>query len=297
MQTDNGSNASADRYTISVPRLKAGGALWPISLVIVAGIAAGTYLQIVKEQLKLELATEQLKLELAATRAPALDQYVAPSQGVAPSWQQPAQQQAWQIPPKPAQQIAPAAAPVPQPASEFVATSDPSVRTIPDAAIAAKVFELLGKLPSIGSGPASDRPIYAFFDPRCPYCHRAFDALEGGDMPIRWIPVAVVGEAGQGIAISRAILTAQTPLAAMGEALDGKLTGVPAASEELERGLSAAFESFVTLTTSLKNARGGQAGPLGVPTFIVPSSAGTATAIIGFDPAIKDKLRAAYSGS
>lgn len=40
-----------------------------------------------------------------------------------------------------------------------------------------------------------DAKIYAFFDPQCPYCHRAFSGLDGV-MPVEWVPVSALGPAG-----------------------------------------------------------------------------------------------------
>lgn len=41
-----------------------------------------------------------------------------------------------------------------------------------------------------------DPTIFAFFDPRCPYCHGAYHGLDG-EFTVKWIPVSVFGPEGE----------------------------------------------------------------------------------------------------
>lgn len=46
-------------------------------------------------------------------------------------------------------------------------------------------------------GPDGDTTpvVYGFFDPKCPYCHAAFEALDGKH-PVKWMPLSVLGPNG-----------------------------------------------------------------------------------------------------
>lgn len=62
----------------------------------------------------------------------------------------------------------------------------------------------------------SNRIIYIFFDPNCPYCHRLYEhtrsAVKQGKIQLRWIPVGILTTTSPGKAA--AILGAKDPLKA-----------------------------------------------------------------------------------
>lgn len=53
-----------------------------------------------------------------------------------------------------------------------------------------------GIIRAADAAEGQDPTIFAFFDPRCPYCHAAYQGLDG-EFTIKWIPVSVFGPEGE----------------------------------------------------------------------------------------------------
>ena len=141
-----------------------------------------------------------------------------------------------------------------------------------------------------------EHPVYAFMDPRCPFCHAAFEDLEG-EVDVRWIPTLALGAGGDGVAA-----TLLGPMSAeRGE--DGAIARVALEPDEgrverFSRQLRAEGEGLTitqpTLSpeqdfalqenlTVLRQLYGRQSALMGVPTFVVPAQDGTALMLRGYD--------------
>lgn len=199
--------------------------------------------------------------------------------------------------PQPAAPPALARAPeAPSAANSLVATNDPNARLLTDAEVSGRVLELIAKLPSVqdfdGQAVAPAKAIQVFFDPRCPYCHKAYDAL-AGKLPVNWIPVAALGDVADGNARARAILQAPDRRLALKKSFGGDALPVAGPSPDLDTQLGGSFEAFAQITQMLKSAGSPQ---LGVPTFLVPRPDGQVTIYVGYDPDILAKLTRIYRG-
>ncbi|MFG1270583.1 hypothetical protein V5F40_21775 [Xanthobacter sp. DSM 14520] len=210
-----------------------------------------------------------------------------------------APQPAFSAPQVRAPEIRGAAVEAPQPPSAvnaLVATSDPNARLLSDAEVSGKVLELIAKLPSVqdfdGQAVPPAKAIQVFFDPRCPYCHKAYDAL-AGKLPVNWIPVAALGDVADGNARARAILQAPDRRAALKKSFGGDALPAAGPTADLDVQLGASFEAFAQITQMLKSSGSPQ---LGVPTFLVPRPDGQVMIYVGYDPDILAKLTRIYRG-
>lgn len=229
--------------------------------------------------------------------------------------------QAAAIPPappayQPGQAAAQAAAPEPTARGTALATARPGPAAAPilaapaavpdplqDPEIAGRILATIAGLDGVamsdGRGEVPpDRMVQVFFDPRCPYCHKAFAELAGA-VPARWIPVVALGDEAGGEAQAAAILAAaggpdengaSTGAKALRDAFDRKLAGA-AATDEIKQKLRQNLEAFVAV-----NSRDPQ--KLGVPTILVPRADGTVSMRVGFDAAKGDgrAIVAEYGG-
>ena len=121
---------------------------------------------------------------------------------------------------------------------------------------AIKALDSLGG-PKIGNGGPGET-LYVIIDPRCPYCHQAYDSLKpymDKGVTIKWIPTVALGQPEQGLPQANAVLHARTRAEldkimtdpkAYPRALEGK------DGEDLQRNLSFMFQAF--------EQNGGQAG-------------------------------------
>ncbi|WP_234053775.1 MULTISPECIES: hypothetical protein [unclassified Xanthobacter] len=203
-----------------------------------------------------------------------------------------------------APRVAPQPSSVPQPAGSAIVTAgDPAVRlvrtadsvafTLPDAALAGQMFQLLSQLQSVPAygSTSPERAIQVFFDPRCPYCHKAFEVLND-KLPLNWVPVLALGDDEGGRGLARGILAASDRRAALSQVFGGaKLSAPP--TEGADRALDVAGEIFGLTMAALKSAG---ATTLGVPTFVVPRPDGQATIYVGYDPDVLMKLSQIYRG-
>ena len=140
---------------------------------------------------------------------------------------------------------------------------------------AIKALDSLGG-PKIGTGGPGET-LYVIIDPRCPYCHQAYDSLKpymDKGVTIKWIPTVALGQPEQGLPQANAVLHARTRAEldkimtdpkAYPRALEGK------DGEDLQRNLSFMFQAF--------EQNGGQAG---VPAaFFVDKNTGQPRMMMG----------------
>lgn len=140
---------------------------------------------------------------------------------------------------------------------------------------AIKALDSLGG-PKIGNGGPGET-LYVIIDPRCPYCHQAYDSLKpymNKGVTIKWIPTVALGQPEQGLPQANAVLHARTRAEldkimtdpkAYPRALEGK------DGEDLQRNLSFMFQAF--------EQNGGQAG---VPAaFFVDKNTGQPRMMMG----------------
>lgn len=153
-----------------------------------------------------------------------------------------------------------------------------------------------------GSDGDTDAKIYAFFDPQCPYCHRAFQGLDG-EMPIEWVPVSALGPNGDKLQVyiqdaatvgSRAVNGQDVPVGVLaedaerGERLREIMTEThtpPEAelTEAQELILSENADLFLALSKGAENLRA-------VPSFFAVRPDGTAVWLQGYDEPTKQLL-------
>lgn len=174
-----------------------------------------------------------------------------------------------------------------------------------DAKIAGEIVATLDQAVGIFL-PASAAPdeltptIYAFFDPRCPYCHQAFETLDG-QHAIMWLPVAslgpgsdplfphILGEIGlaaapagegdAGATPTQRAIAAEDPERGM-RFRDAMRDRMPPAAQPLTEGQSFALDENMALFRLLYS---GQESIAGVPSFLVRKPDGTALFLRGYD--------------
>lgn len=148
------------------------------------------------------------------------------------------------------------------------------------------------------SGRSSgEKPVYVFFDPRCPYCHKLYEAL-GDQVGVRWLPVLVlppspgadgamatllgeveVGRDAEG-RITSSTLRADTGRASRLEAqLSGQVLGHTASVLTQDQ-----QDIVLQNETVMRQLYGPQSLLLGVPTIVVPRADGTAKMFSGYSP-------------
>ncbi len=180
----------------------------------------------------------------------------------------------------------PAITPVSQPQSADTAS-------ITDPTIAAKVQETLFALQGVddfGKELSPNKIIYAFFDPRCPYCGEAFKAMNG-KLPIKWIPVIVLGNPDEGTAMAASLLSGENRLEAMRKLNDGiapARTGEP--SPDVSATLKINLEHYAAIVSAAPNLQ------KGVPMFFVPDPQGGLTIKVGYETGDNDKIAAILKG-
>jgi len=130
----------------------------------------------------------------------------------------------------------------------------------------ATAFEVEGEI-------AQDQPIFAFFDPRCPYCKRAMQELNG-KANINWIPVSLLGDLQSGSNMIEGMRTLEGQ-AAIQAAADGAIpaaTGTTETQGQLQDNAAILFALYE-----------GANDVVAVPSFVIPRSDGTATFYRGFN--------------
>ena len=234
-----------------------------------------------------------LSQAIAAQEGPAVPQSPAPVAATAvPAPAAPAQPAAPPMTPRPAPNQA---AGMPRPvvaAAQATPEAPTNAQGIEDPAVAARVFEHLARLSAVedrAGKPQGGPTVYVFFDPRCPYCHQAFRALQG-KVAARWIPVIVLGNPEDGRAQARAILSANDPVGALRTTFDGQgMRG--GASPELDAKLQENMEAFAAIFQASPGTRPG------VPTFFIPRPDGRLTMLVGYEAGDEAKVEAVLRGA
>lgn len=163
---------------------------------------------------------------------------------------------------------------------------------------AGRIMAVLAKLDAVESGVTNpERAIQIFFDPRCPYCHKAFDMLNG-KVPIRWIPVPVLDNPGVGDQpshkLSSAILLAtvkgnENGMTFMARAFSNQITPAELNSEtamkEMEASRTSLEEKIQQNLQSFFAVHMADPTKAGAPTILVPRPDGTIGFHIGFNDA------------
>lgn len=169
------------------------------------------------------------------------------------------------------------AAPAPLPAPSLNADGVPvqlapvlqdaeSVAPLLAALSQATAFEVKGEV-------AQEQPIFAFFDPRCPYCKRAMQELNG-KANINWIPVSLLGDLQSGSNMIEGMRTLEGQ-AAIQSVVDGAVpeaTGSAETQGQLQDNAAILFALYE-----------GANDVVAVPSFVIPRADGTATFYRGFN--------------
>lgn len=156
--------------------------------------------------------------------------------------------------------------------------SDPeTVASLMSALSQATAFEAQGET-------SQEQPIYAFFDPRCPYCKRAMQELNG-KARINWIPVSTLGDLQSGSDLIEGMRTLDVE-AAVSSVAEGS---IPAATGTEET--QGQLQDNASILLALYE---GALDVVAVPTFLVPRADGTAMFYRGFNDGDGAKLIEAY---
>lgn len=154
---------------------------------------------------------------------------------------------------------------------------------------ASRILDVLAKASAIatpGESAQDQPPIYAFFDPRCPYCKKAMAELNG-KAAVHWIPVSLLGDMETGSGMIEA-MKAIAPADAVSQVAAGALhpkTGEQATKDQLNENASILFALYE-----------GAQDAVAVPTILVPRKDGTVQFVRGFDPGDGAKIMSAYGG-
>lgn len=230
----------------------------------------------------------------APPQPPAPYQYGQPAPQ--PGYPQPGYPAAY--PPPQAYTPAPAYTQMPQ---QTAALQPPSVQRLgykvyEDKKIASQVLDVLNKVKWIatGGGENTRAPIYVLFDPRCPYCHKAYEELNG-KAPVRWIPLSVLNPMDQGegqvAALSKARQQGNSAAAA---ALDAAFAGrLPSATpdEQSKTTLAENTEAFLALHQPIDPDNAA------VPTILVPKPDGGILFHVGWEDGDSVQLLSAYGSA
>lgn len=139
-------------------------------------------------------------------------------------------------------------------------------------------------------GTVADRSIFAFFDPRCPYCKAAMGEL-AGEAKVTWIPVALLPEPDKSLPLIAAVQKA----AESGNSKDA-ITSMSAgtlAPGEVTDELKARVGENAQVLLALYD---GATDALGVPAILVQRPDGTIKMFHGFSKGDGAKILAAYRG-
>lgn len=196
----------------------------------------------------------------------------------------------------PAPAVAPAPAPVP--AAPAAAPAQPQVDPLSVPSIGHEVMQQIVKLhgyvrPQAGSPAAVDPStvVTVFFDPRCPFCHRLFQAIDG-KVPVRWIPVPVLANPEEGVRASVMILNAPGD---KGKAMDDAFAYVGEGAvghtmQQRQQWLDAIkptdsdkhiLQDAISAFVAVHKAR---PGSIGVPSVLIPHPDGSVTLRDGYEP-------------
>lgn len=137
-------------------------------------------------------------------------------------------------------------------------------------------------------------PIYAFFDPRCPYCHAAYKEINGM-FRIKWLPTLALGVTPEGEGTIAALLGQTEAGMDGGQMVAATLPDDPERADRLNAVLNSERLEPAEITDAQRfiidenlqialQLYDYHSEPFGVPTFIVPKPDGTAVLVRGWDP-------------
>lgn len=131
---------------------------------------------------------------------------------------------------------------------------------------------------------ANELPIYAFFDPRCPYCKAAMEELNG-KANINWIPVSLLGDlqSGSDMIDGMRTLEGQAAVTAAAQGNIPQATGSQETQGQLQDNAAILFALYK-----------GSDDVVAVPTFLIPRADGTATFYRGYDAGDAAQILEAY---
>lgn len=167
--------------------------------------------------------------------------------------------------------------------------------------VAAEFLNVLDRLVGINaSGDINPEgyPVFAFMDPRCPFCHQAYEDL-AGQVEVQWLPTLALGEGNNGDAISATLMgemiaernendeITSVRLADDAEREDRLADQLSGGDMEITSRTLTEEQSFALTEnlTVMRQLYGRQGDLLGVPTFIIPRADGTAVLVRGYDDA------------
>lgn len=151
-----------------------------------------------------------------------------------------------------------------------------------------------------------EQPVYAFYDPRCPYSHAAFKALDG-KIQVRWLPTLALGEGG---APHTAYILGDMDVEKNEEGeivaaimreddqRDDRLRRIMNEGEPENPGEMTEAQMFAVDENMglMRRFYGPQTSLLGVPSFIVGRPDGTAAFIRGYDEQTPAMIEAVLRG-
>lgn len=238
-----------------------------------------------------------------ATSGPSVEEMVALAQSQAQ-----AAQAAYQSSPNAPQTASAYDGPTPTPV--LAAPSGPTLNDLlSDPATGPQILDSLDLAAGILAPGDNDngRPIYAFFDPRCPYCHAAYKRLNG-IYPIKWIPTLALGETEDGLAQMSALIGPTEAAIENGQITSVTLTEDAERLNRLDSFMNGTFRQREQITEAQQYvvddglAIGLQLSeyhpePFGVPFFIIPRPDGTAVVARGWDERnTASEVQAIYTG-
>ena len=261
-------------------------ALVAVTTGAVAGFGGYTYGSMKARLSYLEDA--QTAAVVASLQAPAQSQQIQLQPQINATPQQAVPQQQFAATPDLPQSVAPAQTIQTGLNAEGVPTQAAPVFDNPElAGQLLQAFSQTNGVRTEGSAEATGHPVYAFIDPRCPYCQKAVGELVG-QVPVHWIPTTLLGDTENGIKIVEAMFQTDDKAVAMVEGHAGTLTPIAASAETRQ----AVNENAAVLYSVM----GGAERSLAVPTILVPRPDGTISFYRGFDEGDGAKIVADYGG-
>lgn len=257
---------------------------WPVGIALTAvvmgtgGFFLGTLTERVSNLEQISQTPPQASIDIAGARAP----HVVAAAPVYPQ----AAPQAFQETPT----IAPAA---PTIASSGLTADGVPVQAQPvldNAELAARLIEAVSKTSSIttaGKESQTGTPVFAFIDPRCPYCAKAATELVG-NVPVTWISTTVLGDSENGLRLVEALQSSEDPELALEQMHTGQLVPKEPSNDTRE----AVNENAGVLYSIYAGAE----NSIAVPTLLVPEADGTLRLFRGFGDGDGAKVIAAYGG-
>lgn len=197
------------------------------------------------------------------------------------------------------QPAAPAAQPI-QPIQPLQGNTSaaPTRFSIDNPELAGTVLATIGKLEGFedkaggANGGDALKTVHVFFDPRCPYCHKAWEAMKG-KIHAHWNPVVVLSDPEGGKGMVRSLFRASDKAAQMDKFVArATLTAEETAADpgydqkHLEN-----VETFAALFKAMPGAQ------VAVPLFLIPRPDGKVVVMQGFETGDEKTIQAYLNGA